>query len=164
VSLLLFTAYLDWKDLALYFVLIPSILLLLIGIWFLVEDPAFLFTKHLYERSYGSLRKIAKINNTEDNLGSAIGIMKAMEKKGLEIPSETSKSFKESFKYLKIIASRQILIPILCLGFYSFGLNILYYALNYAASSTGNSYGTNMCLFGIAEFTGVFPLSTFPLK
>jgi hypothetical protein len=84
VSLLLFTAYLDWKDLALYFVLIPSILLLLIGIWFLVEDPAFLFTKHLYERSYDSL---SKINNTEDNLGSAIGIMKAMEKKGLEIPS-----------------------------------------------------------------------------
>ena len=84
-----------------------------------------------------------------------------MERKGLEIPSEQSKSFKESFKYLKVLLSREIIIPLLGLGLNSFGGNILYYSLNFAASDTGNSYSTNMILFGLAEFTGVFPLSNF---
>lgn len=56
--------------------------------------------------------------------------------------------------------SRQIIIPIISLGLNSFGGNVIYYALNFSASNTGNSYGTNMCLFGIAEFLSYFPLRT----
>lgn len=52
------------------------------------------------------------------------------------------------------------MLPIVCLGLNSIGANVIYYALNFSASTTGNSYGITMCLFGFAEFTGVFPLST----
>jgi hypothetical protein len=59
-------------------------------------------------------------------------------------------SILKKLSYLKILASKKILIPVLLLGFHSFGGNIYYYTLNYSINNIGTSYGFNMILFGIA--------------
>ncbi len=150
ITMLLFTNYWEWKTLALYFVFLPSFALFFFGLFFLVEDPALLYTKGKVQESELSLKKIANFNRTEHKIAEAFSIMEEMKRKGLEIPSEKAKSFSESFKYLKALGSSQIILPIVCLGVNICGGNIVYYALMFASSDVGNSYGINLLFFGIA--------------
>jgi cytochrome c-type biogenesis protein CcmE len=52
------------------------------------------------------------------------------------------------------------MVPIILIGIFNFGGNLVYYILSYAISNTGSSFGTEIVLFGIVEFVGIFPMST----
>lgn len=55
---------------------------------------------------------------------------------------------------------KEIMVPIILIGIFNFGGNLVYYILSYAISNTGSSFGTEIVLFGIVEFVGIFPMST----
>lgn len=54
-------------------------------------------------------------------------------------------------------------MPILLIGIFNFGGNFVYYILSYSISDTGLSFGTEIVLFGIVEFVGIFPMSILML-
>lgn len=64
-------------------------------------------------------------------------------------------------KYLHLLLKREVLIPLVMIGVFNLGGNINYYAFNYAISGIGYSYSVEIVLFGLVEFIGVFPMSTF---
>ena len=70
-----FTIGLDWFDYVVYCQLTASLLLLLTGLYLLVEDPVLLFSKKRVESCRHSLRRVAKINGTESSLGEALAII-----------------------------------------------------------------------------------------
>ncbi len=64
-------------------------------------------------------------------------------------------------KYLHLLLKWEIIVPILLIGVFNFGGTLVYYILSYAISDTGSSFGTEIVLFGIVEFIGIFPMSTY---
>lgn len=87
-------------------------------------------------------------------------VVQQLKEQNIVLDSENF-SFLKKLSYLKIVASKRILIPAMLLASHALGGNFYYYALNYAISNVGSSYGLNIFLFGIAEFLGMFPLSSF---
>lgn len=63
VTLVFFANYSTWHVLSIYVVMIPSILALIFGIFFMAEDPILLYSKNNFAECENSLRKMAKINN-----------------------------------------------------------------------------------------------------
>ena len=60
-----------------------------------------------------------------------------------------------------MLLKKEVLLPIVLIGVFNLGGNINYYAFNYAISGIGYSYSVEIVLFGLVEFIGVFPMSTF---
>lgn len=56
VTMLLFTNYFNWKAMALYCIFYPTCILFFFGLFFLVEDPALLYTKGKIQESEHSLK------------------------------------------------------------------------------------------------------------
>ena len=55
------------------------------------------------------------------------------------------------------------MVPIILIGLFNLGGNLFYYVLSYSISDIGSSFGTEIALFGIVEFVGIFPMSIYSI-
>lgn len=68
----------NWEDLVIYVMLIPSIIIFVVICFFVVEDPTFLFNKQKMEECYKMLRKMAVMNKKTDKIAEAEDIIKEL--------------------------------------------------------------------------------------
>jgi hypothetical protein len=160
MMLILFTIGLTWQHLSIIFMLVPCTFLLLFGFVLLVEDPVLLFTKKRWDECSDSIKKIARINKTQDKVEESLNILALLENEDINTtpPSNNESLVANKLKYILLLKNPIILVPIVLLGLFNLGGNINYYILNYSMNSTGNSYGLNVLLFGVFELLGLFPM------
>lgn len=68
----------DWENLVIYVMLIPSVIIFIVICFFVVEDPIFLFNKQKMEECHKSLKQMALMNKNKDKIAKAEDIIKEL--------------------------------------------------------------------------------------
>lgn len=68
----------DWEDLVIYVMLIPSVIIFVVICFFIVEDPIFLFSKERMEECHRSLRQMAAVNKRKEKIAEAEDIIQQL--------------------------------------------------------------------------------------
>ncbi|KAL4485696.1 hypothetical protein ABPG72_010958 [Tetrahymena utriculariae] len=135
----------NWRNIFIYFTLIPSCVIAVLNYLFIYESPRFLLTKELRNEMYLTLNKIAKVNNRE-----------VLTRHDCFIKPIESNQTQKIFTYLDLVKYKSLRLITIASCVVMFFTQMIYYSTQYSLGTVGSNLYINTLVVGTGESIAYF--------